>query len=150
MNDEYLTFGERCKAFWNRNSGTIIAYLVCFGIGALMVYITIQNYNYAEATTDMERYLILANAFTIPGVILMCVGALSWVSQEGVFDSLAYAGRALLRMFHREREHIRYYDYVVERREKRAEKRSNKLVLFLSGLFYFAFAMLFTYLYYQV
>lgn len=149
MNNEYLTFGERLRAFWKNHSATIIAYFVCFAIGAAMAAIVIKNYDYASAVLDIQRYEILTNAFTIPGVILLCFGALSWVSQEGVFDGFAYAGRAFIRMFRRGREHVRYYDFVMERREKRKEKKGNMAPLLVSGLCYFAISMVFLYLYYQ-
>ena len=149
MNDAYLTFSERLQAFWKKNSTTIIGYLVCFGIGALLVYIFLNNYNYAYAQTDLERYLILTNAFTIPGVVFACLGALSWVSQEGVFDSLAYASRSLIRMFRRGREHVRYYDFVIDRREKRKEKKSKKSMLLITGLCFLLISFVFLYLYYQ-
>ena len=60
-------------------------------IGAMMAFTTMKSYNLAEAATDMEKYRILSDAFTIPGVILIMVGLLVMVSNGGFFNGMAYA-----------------------------------------------------------
>ena len=101
-------------------------------------------------TAAQNFWRIWSNTFTIPGVILVCVGLLSLISREGTFDSLAYAGRSLIRMFERGRKHIRFGDYVMERREKRKEKKSMVAPFMVVGGLFVAAAVFCLVMYYQV
>ena len=66
-----------------------------------------------------EKYRTLCDAFTVPGVLCLCLGALLWAGKKGAFSGIGYclrvAGNALL-PGHREQE--TYYDYVRRRRQK--------------------------------
>lgn len=106
---------------------------------------------YWEATATVDKYRILADGFTVPGVLLIMVAALIWVSSEGFFDSLAYAftrvGGMLIPFFKKGREHQSYYDYKMSRRDKRAHGYS---FLFFVGLVFVAVAVVFVVLHESV
>lgn len=111
--------------------------------GAATVFILWLR-SYGEATAAVARYRILADAFTVPGVLLICVAALVWVSSEGFFDGLGYAfsrvGSRLIPFFKRSLEHQTYYDYVQEKKGKRIHGYS---FLFFVGLAFVAVAVVF-------
>ena len=56
-----------------------VARALCAGGVTLLV---LWNYEFWDAPTQVERYRILANAFTIPGVILMMVAALTLMRKK--------------------------------------------------------------------
>jgi len=66
-----------------------------------------------------EKYRTLCDAFTVPGVLCLCLGALLWAGKHGAFSGIGYclrvAGNALLPG---RREQETYYDYVQRRRHK--------------------------------
>lgn len=95
-----------------------IATLVC----ALMVWGVI-----AIRTSEMgafsllplvSRYLILCDAFTVPGMLLILSGALVAISNEGALDGLSYLGHYLKNMFipGKRDSTKKYYDYVQGKR----------------------------------
>lgn len=124
-----------------------IATAVASGMTALVMYL----HGYADAVTLADRYRILADAFTIPGVILVMVAALVWVSTFGFFDGLSYAARQFaglfLPVFGKKHKHLTYYDYKMERGEKRFGGYG---FLFFVGLAFVIVAVVFTVLHGQV
>lgn len=129
----------------------LVSYAVALILGGAMAYFVASNYGFAEAETNVARYRILCDACTIPGVTLVCLGALSWIARQGTFDGLTYAVRFLFHWIHRETRHLRFYDYVEERREKRAEKEKNSfLFLIISGAVFLLAAGVFMALFYSV
>ena len=129
----------------------LVSYAVALILGGVMAYIVASNYGFAAAETNVIRYRILCDAFTIPGVTLVCLGALSWIARQGTFDGLTYAVRFLFHWVHRETRHLRFYDYVEERREKRAEKEKNSfLFLLITGAVFLLAAGVFMALFYSV
>ncbi len=143
------------KEFYDNHKRNISGYFVCLLLGASMAYFAYQNpsdskYSMETLTAAQNFWRVWSNTFTIPGVILICVGLLSLVSREGVFDTLAYAGRSFIRMFQSGRAHVRYGDYVLERREKRKEKRSMVAPFMVVGGLFLAAAIFCLVMYYQV
>ena len=124
----------------------IIKYGVVSAIGLLMGYFVLNNYGFFESDDVLYRYRVLCDAFTIPGVIFIMCGALVWISQQGMFDTLSYAGKMIKDQFSREHEHIKYGDYVVEKREKRNHGGFGFLVI--TGLAFVAISLVFFALFY--
>ena len=143
------------KEFYDKHKRNITGYIVCLLLGASMAYFAHQNpsdsqYSMATLTAAQNFWRVWSNTFTIPGVILVCVGLLSLISREGTFDSLAYAGRAFIRMFQSGRRHQRFGDFVMERREKRKEKKSMVAPFMVVGGLFVAAAVFCLVMYYQV
>lgn len=129
----------------------IVSYVCALLIGIGMAALVASNYGYKTAVEAVDRYRILCDACTIPGVTLVCVGLLSWVARQGAFDGLTYAVRFLFHWIHREQRHVRYYDYLEEKREKRAEKEKNSfLFLIITGAAFLLAAGVLMILFYQV
>ncbi len=135
-------------------SGKWIARLLKYGItaavGALMCWGVLSLHGYADAVTEAERYRILADAFTIPGVILMLCWVLVWLSGEGAFEGISYAFSYAFRMLvpGGAKNPERYSDYVLRRREKGRLKGVG--FLFFTGAAFFIVSIIFIMLFYSV
>lgn len=122
-------------------------YAITSLIGGLMAWFTISNYGYAEAASSAEKYRILSDAFSIPGVIFIMVAFLVMVSNGGFFHGISYAMSYAVRtlipgMMHKNME--RYGDYV----EKRKDKRLSYGFLFVVGASFLLAAIVFLILFY--
>ena len=81
--------------------------------------------------TRAEKYRTLCDAFTIPGLISLGLGALIWASGDGIFCGLQYSLRMAFRgLLPGAYPQERYYDYLTRTREK---KRSGYGFLLLGG-----------------
>lgn len=115
--------------------------------GALVVfYCSVRDFSKMEL---VERYRTLCDAFTIPGLLALCFGALLWVSNDGLFYGLGYclevAWRALIPGARYKME--RYYDYV---ERKKGKKVTGFGFLFVCGGVCMAIALIFMVLFYQL
>ncbi|MBQ8368654.1 MAG: DUF3899 domain-containing protein [Clostridia bacterium] len=70
---------------------TILKYGITAAAAGLITWTTLELHGFAYLTSDAERYRLLADAFTIPGVSLIMVWLLVLVSGEGIFDGIGYA-----------------------------------------------------------
>lgn len=91
-------------------------YIIAAGVGGILAAVVLAIQGYGNAASTAERYRILCDAFTVPGLVLILTGILSWVAGEGLFDGLSYGIRSLFRGFTRW-EHIRYGDYIQGKQE---------------------------------
>ena len=110
----------------------LIGYGVCIVIGVSLVLLVAGNYGYAEAETQAERYRILCDAFTIPGLTLMLSAALVAVYNQGVFTGVTYGlhrTKDILLPFLKT-EYIKYPEY---KRQKEKKKVKNYSFLLITG-----------------
>ena len=126
--------------------------LLKYGISAAVCLILVVFYCGVRDFSQMElveKYRTLCDAFTIPGLLCLCVGVLIWASNDGVLYGLSYclnvAWRALIPGARY--KHERYYDYVTRKREKRI---SGYGFLFLVGVACMAIAIVFMALFYRI
>ncbi len=98
------------------------------------------------STQDVaQRYLNIADAFTIPSVLMLMIGLLLWVSSSGGFDMLGYGlKRAKDAFIPSKYTHEQYYDYKMRKNKKRVKGYS---FMFISGGIYFVPAIIFNILY---
>ena len=122
----------------------LLKYGITTALAGGMTGLVLYLHGYADAVTLVEKYRILADAFTIPGVLLVMVAALIWVSSEGFFDGLGYAarqfGNLFIPLFGKNRKHQTYYDYKMEKEDKRAHGYG---FLFFVGLVFVLVAIIF-------
>ena len=89
---------------------------------AVMAYAYIAMRDFAGAKT-WEKMVMICDALTVPGMLLLMVGALIWVANTGALDGITYAVgfavRALIPGGRHKDE--RYADYVERQREKRVK-----------------------------
>lgn len=127
---------------------TLVKYGVAalFGAALAVLYVAVRDY---AGSSTADRYRMLCDAFTIPGVLLMLSAALCALSNAGSFTALGYAGRHLLDMLipGPGKGPERYGDYVERRREK---KITGYGFLFHVGAAFFAVALVFFFLFYRV
>lgn len=127
------------------------SFIIFFIIGIILFFIGFfvkKPYN-GETTEKVFQYL--SDCAIIPGVVLILIYSLTWVSSEGIFDGLTYAGRFLASMFV---PNTKIYDkngdyrsYKEQKMENRKEKLS-KESLFV-GLIFFIIAIIF-YIFYLI
>lgn len=126
----------------------LLKYGIFAGVCLAMVafYCGVRDFSQMEWA---EKYRTLCDAFTVPGLLSLCVGILIWASNDGVFCGLRYclniAWRALMPGAGYKAE--RYYDYVTGRREKRIAGYG---FLFAGGGVCIAVAIVFFVLFYRV
>ena len=97
----------------------------------------------------LERYRTLCDAFTIPGILLLCVGGLTWASSLGALDGLAYVFHVMAKGLipGKRLEMLKYSDYVMERREKESIGFG---FLLISGAVVMAISIVFLILFYTL
>ena len=86
----------------------------------------------------------LANCFTIPGILLAGVGAISWASTFGTFDMMGYGTKTFLGMFIRsigDELPKTFYDY---RKAKNDKGRKWLRETFLVGVAFLLLGLIFT------
>lgn len=121
-----------------------ISAVVCGGL--VWFYVSQRSFGAQEL---MEKYRILCDAFTVPGLLLMMFGALLAISNQGAFDGIGYAlsitWKALIPGGRTKME--KYFDYVERRRSK---KTNGYGFLFVVGGVCMAIALVFMILFYQL
>ena len=98
------------------------------------------------AATLQNRYRILSDAFSVPGLLCLFSGAMIWMSNEGAFNGLTwvvtYAVKSLIPSGRMNRE--TYGDYVTR---NRAKKVSGFGFLLVVGAVEVAISLVFLYLF---
>jgi len=125
----------------------LIKYGLCALFVAVMAYVYLLSRDFAGAG-NRERYQLLCDALTVPGVLLVCAGALVWVSNLGALDGLFYGLRLAFRALipgKRLQKEESYHDYVARRQEKRVKGYG---FLLISGAVTIAASLLFLGLYF--
>lgn len=128
----------------------LIKYGICVAFALLMVWIyfslRLDSFEEFSALDIVERFVLLSDAFTIPGGILLMSGALVALSNNGALDGVGYAMRLMVRMLipGMGRKQERYSDYVERKKDK---KLSGYGFLFISGGFFLLIGIVFMVLY---
>lgn len=129
--------------------GKVIKYgissVFCLGLAAL--YVGLRDFS---LQSTMEKYRILCDAFTIPGLVLVMLGALMAVSNEGALDGVAYVLSYAVKILipGKRHEHEKYYDYVERKRQQGRVKGYG--FLFVVGGISLAIAIIFMILFYRL
>ena len=127
--------------------------LIKYGAAAVFVgilaYIYIAERDFAGAAL-VEKYWMLCDALTIPGILLIMFGSMVWVANMGALDGIAYALTHTLRSLipgMRAGADEKYADYVERRREKPVRGYG---FLFVSGCITMAVALVFMALFFSL
>ena len=138
MNDELKKKVKRYVTTSVISLAVAISLLVSFGF-------------FSGTLSDNEKMKALSDAFTVPGIVLLALGALIYASTEGMFDGLSYAGkyaiRALVPGMRNSAPLEKYGDYKLAKNEKRAKGYS---FLFFIGLAFAFIGIIFTALFYVI
>jgi hypothetical protein len=122
-------------------------YGLCALFVAVMAYFYLLSRGFAGAG-NRERYQLLCDALTVPGVLLVCAGALVWVSNLGALDGIFYGLRLAFRALipgKRLQKEENYQDFVAGRQEKRVKGYG---FLLITGAVTIAASLIFLGLYY--
>lgn len=136
----------------NRLRSLLLKYGVAVTVGGVLAALVIYLQGFGDAETNVERFRILADAFTIPGGLLMLCALLVWIGNQQTFTGLSYVGGRLLRSLvpfaRRSEKDETYYDYVSRKRKQGGVKGYG--FLFFVGAAFFAVALVFFALFYTV
>ena len=128
----------------------LIKYGISFGFCILWTLIYVNGKNlFHYHLRGAAAYLVLCDGFVVPGLLLILVGALVWISTTGALDGLGYVlstGLSFLIPGTKGKSR-RYADYVERRAGRRAKGYG---FLFLTGVIWFAIGMVFFVLFYSV
>ena len=112
--------------------------LIPLGVG-LVLGIVIFVAQGGFRTGDKETlWRAVCDALTVPGVLLTCMGLLSFVSEQGAFDGISFGVRKAFGQILSEKRRSAmpktYYDYVTAKREKQRGKPRTTLYVGLGFL----------------
>ncbi len=126
----------------------IFRYSITAAFAAVVTLLMLYLQGFWGAFDLAQKYKILADAFTIPGMFLMMAAALIWISSQGIFDGITYAIRQFSGIFipeiDKKYKHLKYYDYITQRQGKRP--RGHRF-LFVVGLVFTVIAVVFVMLF---
>ena len=126
-------------------------YLITTVIGVFVtVYLLFSLGLFENQNGPTGAMLILADSFSVVGIIMLSVGALIFVSTEGVFDSISYMGKFIARALipgWRKTPLDKYGDYKVAKSEHRL---SGYAFILIVGLGFTVVGGVFTVLYFVV
>ena len=131
---------------------TLIIYLVELAIATGVIFLSLWLRDFLDPSMHFDKmttYRYLADAFTVPGVVYVCIGLLIIFAQHGAFDGIGYALRRAARfllpfIF---RKDVTYSEYLEERRAK--QKTVRVLSLFIVGVALIIVAVVFIILFYK-
>lgn len=109
-------------------------------------YIALRDFDGAKL---VEKYRMLSDAFTVPGVVLLMLGCLIGAANMGALDGITYAVGFAFRSLIPGGRHKdeKYFDYVERKREKRIKGYG---FLFIAGGVAMAIAIVFFILFYSI
>ena len=134
-----------------KQKNILLKYGITALIGSLMAYAVLVLHGYGQTSALPEKYRILSDAFTIPGVVLILCAVLLRLSNEGIFDGISYALTYTIKMLipgTGRTKQISYTCYIQQKREKR-ESRGYQ-ILFYTGFLFFLTAIIFINLYWSI
>ena len=127
----------------NRAKTLLTKYGCCAAFVAFLAYSYISLRDFAGAEL-WEKLVMICDAFTIPGMLLILAGAMIWVSNMGALDGLSYAVTWAVKSLipgARVSMDETYADYVERKRENPVRGYG---FLFIAGGITMAVAIVFT------
>ena len=126
----------------------LLRYGITTAVGGSFAVFILWILNVSGAETPADTFGIIADAFVVPGVLMLGVAGLLWVSSDGFFDALGYAansvGSMLIPLFGGMSKHQTYYEYVQSKKGKRI---TGYAFLVWEGLAFLTIGMIFMILY---
>lgn len=127
-----------------------VRYAVTAVLAALTAAGHLWLHGWSSVLPEEERFRILCDAFTVPGLMLVLITALVALSNEGSFDALGYAVRyAVRRLIPGLGLRQETYGEFVERRREQGRVRGYGFLLHV-GLVFLCAAGVFLYLYFRM
>ena len=119
------------------------AYITYIAVAMLVAIVSATVWQLFEHTDTLAIMKILSDCFTLPGVLLVGIALLGWVSSKGTFDIFGYSINGLLGLFKKESYYKQesYYDYRVRKSESR---KPFNVPMLLVGLAFLLLGLLMT------
>lgn len=125
----------------------IIKYSISIVFASLLVILCLWLRDITSVTDLKEKYRLLADSFSIPGLFLVLLGALIALSNEGALDGISYMlkrlGNALIPFAKKTDQ--KFYDYVKDKK-----RVSGYAFILYTGLLFLGIGILFIVLFYTV
>ena len=133
-------------------SKAMTKYGISFFVSLLLAFVFVYtrvDFKNPSATAAVDWYLILCDAFTIPGLLFLMLGCMMTLSSQGALDGVTYVLKNAVRMLipGAALKMERYYDYVEHKRANRAKGFG---FLYVTGLVCMALALIFMLLFYSI
>ena len=126
-----------------------VRYAVTAALAALTAAGHLWLHGWSRTLPAEERYRILCDAFTVPGLMLVLIAALVALSNEGSFDALGYAVRyTVRRLIPGAGLRQETYGEFVERHREQGRVKGYGFLLHV-GLVFLCAAGVFLYLYFK-
>ena len=130
----------------------LMKYGVAVAIGLILVYIYVASridLGNLAAVAKVDLYLILCDAFSIPGLLLLLAGLLMTLSNHGALDGVGYVAVNALKMLipGGAIKAERYKEYL---ERKRANRVRGYGFLFVTAIAFLAIAAVFMALFYSL
>lgn len=111
-------------------------YLITFIAGLAVAFSIAYNKDIFNQTELSVIFHILTDSFCVPAVMILGIGLLIFVSNEGVFDGLIYAMTSFIDIFRKEKKnkYHTFYDY----KESKKDRDTSFGFLIISGLVFMA------------
>ena len=136
----------------NKNlKSLLLRYGITAFVGLMIMWTVLSLHGYSTASTVLDKYRILTDAFSIPGILIVMLGTLVWISNQGMFSGFTFVMGRMFRALiplGRNKENKTYYEYVQEKREK--GQASGYGFLFIVGGAFCAVSAVFMILFYSI
>ena len=137
------------------NSGlskNLLKYGITSGIALLLAYLFVDfrvDFSDLSGITRLDWYRYLCDAFTIPGLVLVMLGCLMSLSNQGALDGVGYIASVGIKMLipGAALNMEKYAEYKERRRENRTKGYG---FLYVVGFAFLALALLFMALFYSI
>ena len=133
-------------------SKALTKYGICISISLALAFVFVYtrvDFQNPSATAIVDWYLILCDAFTIPGLLFLMLGCMMTLSSQGALDGVTYVMKNAVKMLipGAALKMERYYDYVEHKRANRAKGFG---FLYVTGLICMGFSLIFMLLFYSI
>lgn len=129
-------------------------YLITLLVGLVFAGTLCLTNGLVSETDPVKVYKILSDAFTVPGMMLVCIGCFQFCVSHGAFYGIQYAVHSLLVNHNWSRTRFKdketYAEYVEAKKAKAGDNKSGTPYLFYVGLLFILISVVFVVAYHNV
>ena len=112
-----------------------LKYVITAGVLAVLTVLTAWARGAFSATEMQDVIGYWCDAFSVPGLITLCIGLLVVASNGGVFDMLVYGVVRLFALFKKDPVDRKYGGYYEYQQSRRAKKRPFWFLVIVGGAY---------------
>ena len=108
---------------------------------------------FASGASAQDRILAIGNGFSVTALLYISFGMLAWIATTGVLDIFSFAlqkGAHFLIPFGAREANGKFYEFKVEKEEKRKKRGKGQYMTLLVGIGFLAVAIALTVAWYEV